>query len=78
MNLNIIDMLQLNIMSLSGAYGEASLGIVHWLLDHDMYSFAGTDVHSRQQIDRFTGFQLSESQLEKVRQLARNNETIFG
>ena len=70
--------LQLNIMSLSGAYGEASLGIVHWLLDHDMYSFIGTDIHSRQQIDRFTGFQLSESQLEKVRRLARNNETIFG
>ena len=70
--------LQLNVMSLSGAYGEASLGIVHWLLDHDMYSFIGTDVHARRQIDHFTGFQLTAAQMDKVRGLARNNETLFG
>ncbi len=69
--------LQLNVMSLTGAYGPYSLDIVHWLLDHDMYKFIGTDVHSRGQIDHFKGFQLTPQQLDKVRILARNNETLF-
>lgn len=70
--------LQLNVMSLTGAYGEPSMAIVRWLLDHDMYSFIGTDVHSRRQIDHFSGFQITSAQMDKVRQLARQNETIFG
>lgn len=70
--------LQLNVMSLTGAYGEPSLDIVRWLLDHDMYSYLGTDVHACRQIGHFTGFRITDAQLEKVRQLARNNETIFG
>ena len=70
--------MQLNVMSLTGAYGERSLGIVEWLLDHDMYRFIGTDVHSRGQIDRYNGFKLSADRMDKVRQLARNNETLFG
>ena len=50
---------------------------MHWLLDHDMYKFIGTDVHSRGQLDHFKGFQLTPQQLDKVRILARNNETLF-
>ena len=76
----LVDMgcfLQLNLLSLTGAYGEASLDIVRWLLESDFYRYLGTDVHSRSQLDRFTGFRLSAGQLEKVRQLARNNETLF-
>ena len=70
--------LQLNVMSLTGAYGEGSMAILRWLLDHDMYSFLGTDVHARRQIDHFNGLQITAAQLDKVRQLARNNETLFG
>lgn len=69
--------LQLNVMSLTGAYGPRSLDLVHWLLDHDLYRFIGTDVHARGQIDHFTGFHLTPAQLDKVRNLARNNETLF-
>ena len=70
--------LQLNIMSLTGAYGERSLAIVHWLLANDMYSYIGTDVHSPGQIDHFsTGLLLSDPEMEKVRQLAKNNENLF-
>ena len=69
--------LQLNVMSLSGVYGERSLEVLYWLLDHDLYRFIGTDVHSRSQIDRFSGFKLTAERMEKVRQLARNNETLF-
>ena len=70
--------LQLNVMSMTGAYGEGSQAILRWLLDHDMYSFIGTDVHSRRQINHFNGLQITSAQLDKVRQLARNNETLFG
>ena len=69
--------MQLNVMSLTGAYGQRSVNIVEWLLDHDMYRFIGTDVHSRGQIDRFNGFRLTAGRMDKVRQLARNNETLF-
>lgn len=70
--------MQLNIMSLTGAYGERSLAIVHWLLANDMYSYIGTDVHSPGQIDHFsTGLLLSDPEMEKVRQLAKNNENLF-
>lgn len=70
--------LQLNVMSLTGAYGEGAMAILRWLLDNDMYSFIGTDVHARRQIDHFNGIQLTPAQLDKVRALARNNETLFG
>lgn len=69
--------LQLNVMSLTGAYGELSLEIVRWLLDRDMYTFIGTDVHALRQIDHFTSFRITSRQMEKVRQLARNNESLF-
>lgn len=70
--------LQLNVMSLTGAYGEGSMAILRWLLDNDMYSFVGTDVHASRQIDHFNGIQLTPAQMDKVRALARNNETLFG
>ena len=76
----LIDMgceMQLNVLSLTGAYGEGSLALVHWLLDNDLYRFIGTDVHSRSQIDLFNRFPLTPARMDKVRQLARNNETLF-
>ena len=69
--------MQLNVLSLTGAYGEGSLALVHWLLDNGLYRFIGTDVHARSQIDLFNRFQLTPARMDKVRQLARNNETIF-
>jgi hypothetical protein len=38
----------------------------------------GTDVHASRQIDHFNGIQLTPAQMDKVRALARNNETLFG
>lgn len=78
--INLVDMgceLQLNIMSLTGAYGERSLAIVHWLLDQRLYSYIGTDVHSRHQLDVLRNFKLDAAQMEAVRLLARNNERLF-
>lgn len=69
--------MQLNVLSLTGAYGEQSMNIVKWLLDSDMYSFIGTDVHSRGQIDHFNGFKVDSGQMDKIRSLAKANDTLF-
>lgn len=38
--------LQLNLLSLAGYYGKDVQKMAEWLLDNDMYSFAGTDLHN--------------------------------
>ena len=76
----LIDMgclFQLNIMSLTGAYGPASLANLKYFLDHDWYSFIATDVHSPSQLDLFTNFKVSSAQFEKIRSLAQANEKLF-
>ena len=69
--------LQLNVLSLTGAYGERSLDIVHWLLDSGMYSYIGTDVHSSHQIEHYGGFKLTPAQMDRVRSLARGNDSLY-
>lgn len=44
--------LQMNYLSLTGQYGEASMKILRHLLSHGMYSFVATDLHSNAQLDR--------------------------
>ena len=36
---------QLNLMSLAGVYGEESMKKAKWLLENEMYSYVGTDMH---------------------------------
>ena len=50
---------------------------MRWLLANDMYSYIGTDVHASSQIDHFQNFRISEQEMAQVRQLARNNESLF-
>ena len=68
---------QLNIQSLSGAYGSDSLANLKYFLDHDWYSYVATDIHAARQMARYTDFQVSPAQFEKVRELASNNESLF-
>lgn len=42
---------QMNLMSLTGVYGPASLHILKYLLSKGWYDFVGTDLHSLQQFD---------------------------
>ena len=44
--------LQLNLFSLTGQYGAASVRIMEHLLKHNLYSFVATDLHSNAQLDR--------------------------
>lgn len=47
--------LQLNLMSLTGAYGHTSMRVINYLLDKGLYSFAATDLHSLKQLDIIMG-----------------------
>ncbi len=69
--------MQLNVLSLTGAYGSASLDNVKYFLDHDWYSYVATDIHSLSQLGRFGEFRVNAAQFEKVRLLAHNNEQLF-
>ncbi len=76
----LIDMgcrLQLNIQSLTGCYGQGSFENLKYMLDHDMYSFIATDIHSASQMSCYKDFKVSSGQFEKVRQLAVSNDTLF-
>ena len=52
--------LQMNFMSLSGAYGPKSLQILNYLRDKGMYSFVATDLHTVHQLDRILGITTEE------------------
>lgn len=58
--------LQMNYLSLTGQYGAASMKILRHLLDHDLYSFVATDLHSCAQLDRILASQVDEKLLKKI------------
>jgi len=68
---------QMNIMSLTGAYGPASMSNLLFLLEHGWYSFIATDLHSLNQLELLNGFKMTENQLDLVKKLASNNEKLL-
>ena len=69
---------QLNLFSLSGAYGEGVRNVALDLLAEDAYDFVGTDIH------RITSFNVSYDKLKlskvtmrKIEALLQNNNTLF-
>ena len=58
--------LQLNYLSLTGQYGEASMKILRHLLKHNMYSFAATDLHSNAQLDRILSSKVDSKLLKQI------------
>ena len=61
---------QLNLPSLIGAYGPAAQQKAEWLLDHNMYSCCGTDMHSLRHAEYFLNSKISKKTLQKVKELA--------
>lgn len=57
---------QLNWMSLTGAYGEASLKILYHLLNRGMYDFIATDLHSLHQLDAILNIRLPKKILRQL------------
>lgn len=69
---------QLNLLSLSGAYGRLALDKAKWMLEEDMYEYVGTDMH------RLSGFEkklsmirLYRPMINKIRRLYENNDKLF-
>jgi tyrosine-protein phosphatase YwqE len=69
--------LQLNLLSLSGAYGPESQIILKHLLRNDMYGFTGTDVHSLRQYRLIREIEVDRSQAAKIEALMHNNTMLF-
>lgn len=76
----LIDMgcrFQMNVMSLTGAYGPASLHNLLFMLEQGWYSFIATDAHSLHQFDLYSGFKIKDCHLEMIQKLAANNEKLL-
>ena len=64
---------QLNILSLAGSYGKAVKKRAEWLLAHDLYSVAGSDLHSQVAIDIITNCKLGQKESKKLELLLKNS-----
>ena len=70
--------LQLNLMSLADGYGRPSQEKALYLLDKDMYTYVGTDLH---QLEKFTRLvpriKLKSSQIDKIFRLYEHNKELL-
>jgi len=62
---------QLNLLSLSGTYGPASIHILEYLLSNGMYSYVGTDTHTPQHFRHITGSEIPEKYFSMLKPICR-------
>lgn len=67
---------QLNLLSLTGYYGNFVARNAINLLDNDMYDFSGTDIHNEQQVDKLYYSRIKYSNKKKLIALLEKN-SIF-
>jgi len=60
---------QMNVLSLSGCYGAASMRILKYLLKNGLYSRLGTDTHTHSHIGRILGLKVPDALLPGVERL---------
>ena len=65
-------LLQLNVPSLAGAYGQEVQAKARKLLDRGMYDCCGTDTHSAEQMDCFLESMISKKTVKAIRRIAEN------
>ena len=63
---------QLNIVSLAGSYGKAVKKRAEWLLKEELYTVAGSDLHSQVAIDIITNCKLGQKESKKLELLLQN------
>ena len=69
---------QLNLLSLSGAYGGLAEAKAHYLLEEGMYDFIGSDMHNVENYERFLPkLKLRKKDWERIERLLENNRTLF-
>lgn len=71
--------LQLNILSLAGAYGRDEQSKAEKLLSRGMYDFVGSDMHHLGSFrERLGMLRVNSKQLEALNKLKENNAKLFG
>lgn len=69
---------QLNLLSLSGAYGREALEKALYLLDHGMYDYVGTDMHHLKGFVKYVPYiKLKSKQIDALHALYENNAVLF-
>ncbi len=63
---------QLNIMSLAGAYGREAQKKAEWLIAHDLYTVAGSDLHSPDALQLIAATPLGKKESTALRNLLKN------
>ena len=69
--------LQLNILSLGGFYGNTAREKAELILEHGLYTFVGTDLHSLAQIEQLKSLKLKKKHVAAVETLLRNNDLLW-
>ena len=63
---------QLNILSLAGSYGKAVKKRAEWLLAHDLYCVAGSDLHCKNAITVITGCKMATKSIGHIAKILNN------
>lgn len=69
--------LQLNILSLGGAYGRSVEELAHWLLKKGFYDFAGTDLHHARHLQGLSNPAISGPLASLCRTGAIQNQSLL-
>lgn len=69
--------LQLNILSLTPYYSPETVVLANKLLEMNLYSYAGTDLHSLHQLSRIFEMTAEQSLMDKLNILMENNSELF-
>lgn len=69
---------QLNLLSLTGAYGKGAMVKSHYLLKEGFYNYVGSDMHGLENFKRFLPhLRLSKKNIDKLGLLLENNKQLF-
>ena len=70
-------LLQLNLLSLAGAYGDPAKMKARQLLNEGMYDYVGSDLHRIENVDRMlSAIRLSTKETDRLLQLFENNRQL--
>ena len=70
---------QLNLLSLSGAYGPAAAAKANYLLKEGLYEYVGSDMHNLNNYERFfPEIKLNKKSIEELERLLENNKKLIG
>lgn len=70
-------LLQLNLLSLAGAYGDPAKMKAHELLNEGMYDYVGSDLHRVENVDRMiSAIRLTTKETDRLMQLLENNKQL--